>query len=282
MGIKLNDLNQPKLTIGNNDGLLSFGDGVFETMLASQAEIINWQYHYQRLSHAAERLNYQLASHDQLITALTTYLQQFSNKNPSDYFVLKLIVGRGDVGRGFKTIANTTCHYFVKCMPYTFNPALYQGVNIIKCQQKLGHNPLLAGLKRVSAMDYVLLRSEIDKLGAFDGLVYAIDDNLVECSNANVFLINGRQLLTPNLAQCGVAGTLRAQLLERCDVQITQLTERDINNADSVFISNAVMGIIPVAAIDGVNINCDLSRIYQTIAGINHPCLKHYADSLSA
>lgn len=277
MGITLNDLNLTTVSIGTNDGLLGFGDGVFETMLADNSTIINWSYHWQRLSNAAKRLGYQLGNENDLRTALDSYLQTFAANNPSPYFVIKLIVGRGEVNRGFKAVANTHCHYFVKCVPYTFNRDLYQGVDVIHCQQRLGLNPLLAGFKRVSAMDYVLIRQEVEQAQTVDGLIYAIDDNLIECSSGNIFLVKNRQLITPDLTQCGVAGTLRAQLLANKAVKVTSVTKTTLSEADSLFITNAVIGVIPIRSINGVAIACDLSKIYQTVTGINHPCLEFYA-----
>lgn len=277
MGIKLHSLNQDDVNISVNDSLFNFGDGVFETMLATPTTLINLPYHLERLNHSLIRLGYQANHGDALTQSLHSHLQAFAKEHSSEYFVVKLIVGRGEITRGFRVANNTHCHYFVKCLPYTFNPSLYQGVDVLKCQQKLGLNPLLAGLKRISAMDYVLLRREIDQAQAFDGLLYAIDDNLVECSNANIFLLADNQLYTPDLSQCGVAGTLRAQLLQQGNVSITTVNDEILANADSVFITNAVMGVIPIRSINGVKINCDLSIIRKAIANLNHPCLKFYA-----
>lgn len=282
MGIELINLNQSNVKLASEDAIVHFGDGIFETMLVQQGNIINWHYHYQRLSQSAIRLGYPLVDANTLIHSLNQQLQ-LQQTQANDFQVLKLIVSRGDVERGFRCQADSPCRYLIKITAYQFNSHLYQGVNVINCQQKLGHNPLLTGLKRVSAMDYVLLRKEIDQSGAFDGLLYDIANNLVECSIGNVFLLKDNCLFTPNLKLCGVAGTLRAQLIERLTKQgqaviIDTISRQQIDNADSIFISNAVMGIVPIQTINGAKQRCDLSAIRHSISGINHPCLNFFAD----
>src|SRR5690606_41464378 len=67
-----------------------------------------------------------------------------------------------------------------------------------------------------------------------------------------LFARNGRVLWTPELSQAGVAGVMRAEIIERLaptlglQVQVTTGTLSQLQHADEVFACNSVVGILPV------------------------------------
>ena len=72
---------------------------------------------------------------------------------------------------------------------------------------------------------------------------------------SNVFLVTGGELLTPGLDQAGVAGIMRAKLLELakdlgmgCREQRVDLT--DVYAAEGVFFCNSLIGLWPVRQLD--------------------------------
>jgi 4-amino-4-deoxychorismate lyase len=74
-------------------------------------------------------------------------------------------------------------------------------------------------------------------------------------TSTNVFAVRGRELLTPLVTRCGIAGVMRRAVLEAAN-QIglvpseTNLTLRELQRADELFMTNAVIGIWPVAKLD--------------------------------
>ena len=64
------------------------------------------------------------------------------------------------------------------------------------------------------------------------------------------------RLLTPPLEAGALPGTVRALILEElaqevnCRVGITQLSEAALRDADELFLTNALMGIMPVTTLD--------------------------------
>jgi 4-amino-4-deoxychorismate lyase len=68
----------------------------------------------------------------------------------------------------------------------------------------------------------------------------------------NLFLVQGDGLITPRLARCGVAGTVRELVWERALALGIPLVERDIrteelSRARGLFVTNALLGLLPVA-----------------------------------
>lgn len=79
---------------------------------------------------------------------------------------------------------------------------------------------------------------------------------LIEGVASNVFLIREGRLLTPLLDQCGVAGVMRAHVMQRAvtlglAVQEARLVLDDLMTADEVFLTNSLHGIRPVTCLLG-------------------------------
>ena len=72
---------------------------------------------------------------------------------------------------------------------------------------------------------------------------------------SNVFMVKDRCLLTPDLTLCGVAGIMRARVLELAkqhliEHRILTVHPDTLLQADEVFVCNSVIGIWPVIRID--------------------------------
>ena len=79
---------------------------------------------------------------------------------------------------------------------------------------------------------------------------------MVEGAISNVFCVRGGRLLTPSLACHPLPGILRAKVLELArrlglPTEETELTVADLKGADEIFLTNALVGLRPVAALDG-------------------------------
>jgi para-aminobenzoate synthetase/4-amino-4-deoxychorismate lyase len=90
-----------------------------------------------------------------------------------------------------------------------------------------------------------------------DPLLVDEDDTCLETGRANLFVVAGGVLLTPPLDGRILPGTARAALLEtsrtlRVAVEEVPVPLADLAEAEEVFVSNAVVGVRPVTACDGV------------------------------
>jgi 4-amino-4-deoxychorismate lyase len=82
-----------------------------------------------------------------------------------------------------------------------------------------------------------------------------VDENIVCGTMSNLFVRRGSALMTPVLDRCGVAGVMRRWILENAADIALRPTERrlrwqDLREADEVFVSNAVVGLKSVGAIE--------------------------------
>ena len=118
------------------------------------------------------------------------------------------------------------------------------------CQLRLARQPRLAGIKHLNRLENVLARSEWTDPQIQEGLLLDSQSEVIECTKSNLFLVRDGRLSTPLLDQCGVAGALRAWVMERTPVETVRLSLEQVLSADEVFVCNSLAGIWPVAQLE--------------------------------
>ena len=143
---------------------------------------------------------------------------------------------------------------YLQALPASVGRATLAPVHIRMCTTLLGTNPALAGLKTLNRLESVLARAEWTNPRIWEGLMCDSDSNIVCGTMSNVFVRRGSTLSTPTLDRCGIAGVMRRWVLEqaaplRMRTAAGRLRWKDLAAADEVFMTNAVVGIVSVAAI---------------------------------
>ncbi|MDG4870063.1 aminotransferase class IV, partial [Guyparkeria sp. 1SP6A2] len=77
---------------------------------------------------------------------------------------------------------------------------------------------------------------------------------VIEGVYSNLFLVIEGGLVTADLSRCGVAGVMRAEILQQAQMLGLAIELRDISleellSADEVFLCNSLYGIWPVRAL---------------------------------
>ena len=231
--------NQEISTISAEDRGLAYGDGIFETILAQDAELVWWPEHWQRLVHGAERLGIALPNQTLIHDAA---LQLASNTR----CVIKLILTRGISGRGYMP-QNGPATTIVSVFPKP--NALPTSLALRWCNTIVVQQPALAGLKHLNRLENVLARTEC--ASAYDeGLMCNRDGLLISATSANVFIYRDGRWLTPDLSESGIAGIARQWVLAHAPyASIDKISRVDVENADAVFLCNAVRGMMAVSRI---------------------------------
>jgi 4-amino-4-deoxychorismate lyase len=104
----------------------------------------------------------------------------------------------------------------------------------------------------------VLARREWQDPAIAEGLMLDVHGRLVCGTMTNVFIVQGTEIVTPALTRCGVAGVIRGALIEAFRAAGLPVTERDLEPrelaaAAEVFLTNALIGVWPVKAIDDLH-----------------------------
>lgn len=237
-------------TIPVLDRGLMYGDGVFRTMRVRDGKIETWQRQYNKL--AADCSSLDILCPDR--AALEREIAQAIAHEPD--CVLKIIVSRGEGGRGYGVPSSVVPSRVVLTSPIPEYPSQYwhEGVRLHMCEIRMCHQPRLAGIKHLNRLENVLARMEWADPDIPEGLMLDVDGNVVEGTMSNIFLRRGNRLLTPDLHLCGVAGLTRDRIMEQAgelglELEITQFPLRTLLEADEVIVCNSVIGIWPVRSI---------------------------------
>lgn len=83
---------------------------------------------------------------------------------------------------------------------------------------------------------------------------------LLEGSVSNIFVVTGERILTPPLAMGILPGVARSQILKRWtlhEVSEAMISVERLRSADEVFVTNALLGVMPVAWIGELSYSID-------------------------
>jgi 4-amino-4-deoxychorismate lyase len=231
-----------------DDRGLAYGDGLFETMRAVGGRIALWDFHLARLRRGCARLD--IAAPDPGVLAAECAALAEGHADG----VLKLLLTRGGGGRGYAAPHGSTPRRILMRHPApAASPA--QGLRLHACATRLPLDPALAGIKHLNRLHQVLARAEVEAAGADEGLCLDAAGRVACATAANVFAVVDGVLRTPAVDEAGVAGACRAALLADPvvgpTVRIGELRPEELTRASEVFLTNAVRGVMPVAAFAG-------------------------------
>ena len=241
---------RPETTVAALDRGFQYGDGLFETIKITDGAPEFWGRHMARLQGGCERLS--IPSPDPAL--LRSETATLAARLPRG--VLKVIVTRGVGGRGYRPPDQVRATRVVSVHPAPDYPASFatEGVNVRLCETRLAIQPRLAGIKHMNRLEQILARMEWTDANIAEGLMLDSSAAVIEGTMSNLFLVAGGRLRTPALESCGVAGIMRAVVLELArEIGIECRVERvildDVLAADEAFLTNSVIGIWPVAAL---------------------------------
>lgn len=241
--VLINGKKQSQLSIF--DRSCQFGDGIFETCLVKNAQVLFFQQHFDRLEKGRKKLQIKPMA-EALWLADIKHALSLSQLNDA---VLKIILSRGESLRGYNFAKNAmpTRIVIIAKMPKKI-PAQY---SLSLCQSGYAHNPQLAGIKHCNRLEQVLASA---KMPFDDCIMLDAKSKVISTTTANIFAIKADLLSTPDLSECGINGTRRQLILAKAadfglKVQIKKMSIDEFLSADEVFISNSIIGVRSVVKI---------------------------------
>ncbi|WP_296043781.1 aminodeoxychorismate lyase [uncultured Alteromonas sp.] len=225
-----------------NDRLANYGDGTFTTMQVSDGKVALLNRHIDRLVNDSQALGLTVAA-DAIRKVIVAALAARSDG------VLKVLIGAGQGGRGYARLAEPTVNVAVSWhdVPAVYQSWQHQGIHVGTVPVTLARQPLLAGLKHANRLEQVLIKQALVRTDFDDAIVTDTEQNVIEASAANLFWQTGNQWFTSSLALAGVNGVMRQFILDhRPDINIIEQQLTEIAHVDAMFLSNALMQIVPV------------------------------------
>ena len=270
---------QAETCVPANDRGLTYGDGLFETIACAGGRFLLWDRHMRRLETGCERLAFPMPDWEPLSSEAERLRADQSRG------VLKILMTRGDGERGYRPPEQTRLRRILSWHDLPEGEEVRNrcrsGVRIRSCRTPISIQPLLAGLKHCNRLDQVMARLEWRDESIAEGLMYDPEGQVISGTSSNLFLVREGRLFTPKLSRSGVAGCMRAEVLDTArtldlHAEITDLGRADLEAADEMFLTNSLFGIRPVREWDGVaKIVGPLTRRLQARCASAWPAFSH-------
>ena len=222
-----------------------YGDAIFETIKVSNNRVIFWEDHYFRLMSSMRMLRMKIPMEFTLEFLEQEILKTVAVQDAAISFRVRLNVYRKD--GGLYTPKTNKIDYFIDAKANTYATKDIYTVDVFK--DFYNYSGLLSTIKTNNRMVNTLA-SIYAKENELDNCVL-INENkgVVEVANANIFILKGNVVKTPAYTEGCIKGIIRTKVIEIITknedftIEETTISPFEIQKADEVFITNAIMGI---------------------------------------
>jgi D-alanine transaminase len=225
----------------------TFGDGVYEVLLVYKRKIFRLEEHLNRLDNslAAIYMDNPL-NHDEWCQVMSRLIKN----NPVNDQSLYLQVTRGVSERdhAIHLARNPTVFAMSNPVPQRNFTA---GIAAITCEDIRWK---LCNIKAITLLPSILLRHQALQSGATEAILLK-NGKVTEGAASNVFIVTGDKIKTPpkdGSLLPGITRDLVVELLQQegivCEESV--LTEKELVNADEIWITSSTWEIVPVIKLD--------------------------------
>lgn len=119
--------------------------------------------------------------------------------------------------------------------------------------QRNDTSPVTA-VKSLNQLDNILAKRNAQSLGYDEALFLNTRGNLAEGAVSNIFLVKQGKVISPDLASGILPGITREVVLEICTdlpIEVRPVPERELWQADECFLTNSLMGVMPLVKVGG-------------------------------
>jgi branched-chain amino acid aminotransferase len=245
--------------IDPRDRGFTLGDGLFETIAALDGHPVNLGLHLERLARASTVLDLPLpVEATEVATAIGHVLA--ANKLTNGRAALRLTLSRGVGSRGLLLPLDPKP---VLVLTASAHPPVPQSLDAAFVAIRRNEGSPLSRIKSLNYLDNVLAQQQAQAQGAQEGLMLNNQGHVAGFARGNVFALVGGRLVTPPLSEGVLDGIVRHQLLQngakigRETAEIV-LEKGDFGDLDGLFITNSLLGCVPIRRLDGQEIPVDI------------------------
>jgi branched-chain amino acid aminotransferase len=237
--------------VSARDSGFLYGAGLFETMRSRNGIVFALDDHLDRLFNSAKALGIpHKYERDYIIDAIVQTL----NANELSDARIRLTLTGGPTGVSAEKQKGTLV---ITATPFEPYAAQYyeKGALAVLCQFRQNIADPICGHKTCNYLSRLLALDGARQRGAVESLWFTTDNHLAEGCVSNVFIVKDSKVFTPPLATPVLPGIARKHVLQIAAENSVEVIEKDlvINDllgADEVFITNTIMHILPIAAVE--------------------------------
>lgn len=238
------EVSHLKLSLHNR--AFKYGDGLFETIRMFNGELPFWELHFSRLTESLAQLG--LPAGELYSDKLYARIIELANAERLSNARVRLTAWR-DAAGAYLPESNELA-YLIEIHPLLEAELTVSDIGLtvgLYDKDKKYPGPL-ANVKTCNAQLYVQAARYAKEKGWDDAFILNTKDQIIEATASNLFLVKGTGIHTPPLSQGPVAGVMRQAVLQTAleqgwQVSAGTVTKQTLQQADEVWLTNAVKGI---------------------------------------
>ena len=238
-------LLEEDVTLTSNNRAFKYGDAIFETIKVLNGKVIFWEDHYFRLMASMRMLRMKIPMTFTLEFLENEILKTIKDQDQSKIYRVRLSVYRKD--GGYYTPKTNKIDYLIEVKEHTYSTKENYVIDVFK--DFYNYSGLLSTIKTNNRM-LNTLASVFANENDLDNCVLSNEKKgVVEVTNGNIFIVKDNVVKTPALTEGCIKGIVRGKVLEIINknddyiMEETSISPFEIQKADEVFITNAIIGI---------------------------------------
>ena len=244
-----------KANISVLDRGFTHGDGLFETMRVYSGKIFRLEPHLDRLFQSARSILIELPiTRNEIRSAIYAALKLNGLSNS----IVRLTVTRGELGSSINVDYSSppTIVILVKPVKAISKKTYKEGIGIkLYKKSAIRTQGISNKIKSCNYLSNIILRENALKENFFEAVLLDHNHNVTEGTISNIFIIKNNQLKTPILNEFVLSGIIRQAILDLClenniPFKEDRITERELYEADELFLTNSGIEILPVRNIN--------------------------------
>ena len=244
-----------KANISVLDRGFTYGDGLFETMRVYSGKIFRLEHHLDRLFQSARSIFIELPiTRNEIRSAIYAALKLNGLSNS----IVRLTVTRGELDSGVNVDYSSppTIVILVKPVKAISKKTYKEGIGIkLYKKSAIRTQGISNKIKSCNYLSNIILRENALKENFFEAILLDHNHNVTEGTISNIFIIKNNQLKTPILNEFVLSGIIRQAILDLClenniPFKEDRITERELYEADELFLTNSGIEILPVRNIN--------------------------------
>ena len=248
--INFNGVLQPfdSITITTENRAFKYGDAIFETVKVMRHKVVFWEDHYFRLMSSMRMLRMKIPMEFTLEFLENEILKTVAVQENAISYRVRLNIFRKD--GGLYTPKTNKIDYSIQV-----NENLYQikdSYSLDVFKDFYNYSGLLSTIKTNNRMVNTLASIFAEENDLDNCILLNEKKGVVEVTNGNIFIVKGTVIKTPALGEGCIKGIIRSKVIEillkndEFTVVETSISPFEIQKADEVFITNAIIGVQPV------------------------------------
>jgi len=238
--------NEVQLSTQNR--AFKYGDAIFETIKVVNGKIVFLEDHYFRLMASMRMLRMKIPMEFTLEFLQEEIIKVVKELPESSMYRIRLTIYRKD--GGLYTPVTNDIDYIIEGGPLEYTDKEVYKIDVFK--DFYNYSGLLSTVKTTNRMLNTLAAVFAEENDLDNCILLNERKGVVEAINGNIFIVKGNVVKTPALTEGCIKGIVRKKVIDIVEkhpdytIEETAISPFEIQKADEVFITNAIIGIQPV------------------------------------